>query len=264
MIITTQITMTSLEIAELTDKEHRNVLADIRTMLVEIGHDVGLLPFQQSYLNSQNKAMPMFSLPQKETLLLVSGYSTLLREKIIDRMTELENIQRLKSTPVITSIELEESRKRTLQSSAEWMCRMLNLEGSAKLAITEHTLRLTAPEHLKMLPAYAIDAPRTEDGKLISTGEGSSMTTSAATDLLRKHKVELSSVKFNRLLEERGYLETLERPSSSQDGAIRTFKGVTKLGLKYGKNLTNAKSQSETQPHWYREKFAELLSVLGL
>ena len=36
--------MTSLEIADLTGKEHRNVLADIRAMLNETG---GLLTFQQ-------------------------------------------------------------------------------------------------------------------------------------------------------------------------------------------------------------------------
>lgn len=56
-------TMTSREIAELTGKEHRNVLADIRKMLAELHGEGGVLKFQQSYFNSQNKEQPEFCLP---------------------------------------------------------------------------------------------------------------------------------------------------------------------------------------------------------
>ena len=46
-------TMSSREIAELCDKEHRNVLADIRTMCEQLNLDV--LTFQHIYLDSMNK-----------------------------------------------------------------------------------------------------------------------------------------------------------------------------------------------------------------
>ena len=48
-----QPTMSSREIATLCDKEHRNVLADIRTMCEQLNLDV--LTFQHIYLDSMNR-----------------------------------------------------------------------------------------------------------------------------------------------------------------------------------------------------------------
>ena len=45
--------MSSCEIAELCDKEHRNVLADIRTMCEQLELDT--LKFERIYLDSQNR-----------------------------------------------------------------------------------------------------------------------------------------------------------------------------------------------------------------
>jgi Rha family phage regulatory protein len=88
----TEQTMSSLEIAKLTEKEHRNVLADIRKVLDEVG--IGLLKFQQSYINEQNKPMPCYHLPRLECDLVISGYSVKYRLAIIKRWHELEAKQR--------------------------------------------------------------------------------------------------------------------------------------------------------------------------
>ena len=55
-------TMSSREIAELCDKEHRNVLADIRTMCEQLNLDV--LTFQHIYLDSMNREYGKLSLPK--------------------------------------------------------------------------------------------------------------------------------------------------------------------------------------------------------
>lgn len=84
--------MSSLEIAELTGKRHDNVMRDIRVMLEGLG--VGILSFEGTQLNHQNgQSYPIFRLPKRETLILVSGYSVELRAKIIDRLAELEAAQ---------------------------------------------------------------------------------------------------------------------------------------------------------------------------
>jgi phage regulator Rha-like protein len=87
-LILTGLTMDSREIAELTGKEHRNVMADIREQLGKL--DGGVLRFQHSYLNVQNKEQPCFKLPYRETMILISGYSVELRARIVDRWLELE------------------------------------------------------------------------------------------------------------------------------------------------------------------------------
>ncbi len=84
-------TMSSIEIAELCDKRHDHVMRDIREMLVQLYGESGLPNFGASYTNSQNKPQPCFNLPKRETMVLVSGYSIVLRAKIIDRWQELES-----------------------------------------------------------------------------------------------------------------------------------------------------------------------------
>ncbi len=89
-LMMTEPTMLSVEIAALCEKEHRNVMRDIRQMLTVLHGEGGVLSFEQSYLNEQNKEQPCFRLPKRETLILVSGYRIDLRAKIIDRWQELE------------------------------------------------------------------------------------------------------------------------------------------------------------------------------
>jgi len=86
--MTTQ-TMSSLEIAKLTGKQHKNVMADIRNMLKEL--DIMTAEFSAVRLNSRNKEIPCYNLPKRETLILVSGYNIKMRAAIIDRWQELED-----------------------------------------------------------------------------------------------------------------------------------------------------------------------------
>lgn len=84
-------TMSSREIAELTGKRHDNVMRDIREMLVELHGEGGVLSFEDTHVNHQNgQTYPVFMLPKRETLILVSGYSVQLRARIVDRWAELE------------------------------------------------------------------------------------------------------------------------------------------------------------------------------
>ncbi|WP_375664711.1 phage antirepressor KilAC domain-containing protein [Bartonella sp. CL162QHHD] len=86
---TTQ-TMSSREIAELCGKRHDHVMRDIKKILEELYTEGGLPKFGGTYLDKQGKPQNCYNLPKRECLILVSGYNTTLRAKIIDRWQELE------------------------------------------------------------------------------------------------------------------------------------------------------------------------------
>lgn len=84
--------MSSLEIAELTGKKHAHVMRDIRNLL-EQGvrqSNFGLSSYKQELPNGGTKDVPCYNLTPKGCLILASGYDAVLREKIINRLEELE------------------------------------------------------------------------------------------------------------------------------------------------------------------------------
>ena len=86
-------TMTSLEIAEVTGKQHAHIMRDIRKLLEQgvSESNFGLTSYRQAQPNGGSKDVPMYQLTKKGCLILASGYDALLREKIINRWEELEN-----------------------------------------------------------------------------------------------------------------------------------------------------------------------------
>ena len=84
-------TMSTREIAELTGKRHDHVMRDVRIMLTELCGEDGIPKFGDTLRNDQNGQLyPIYRLPKRECLILVSGYSIELRARIIDRWMELE------------------------------------------------------------------------------------------------------------------------------------------------------------------------------
>ena len=81
-------TMSSLEIAELTGKAHKHVLADIRSMLTELEIDWAELSAQ--YKDSTGRSLPCFNLDREMTDTLLTGYSAKMRLAVVKRWRELE------------------------------------------------------------------------------------------------------------------------------------------------------------------------------
>jgi phage antirepressor YoqD-like protein len=82
-------TMTSLEIAELTGKEHKNVIRDIRVMLDQLLKDGAILshPHEDKDLRGYTTC---FHLNRELTDTLLTGYSAAARLKVVRRWHELE------------------------------------------------------------------------------------------------------------------------------------------------------------------------------
>ncbi len=144
-LTTIQKTMSSLEIAELTDKRHDHVMTDIKKMFESLGINAPEFSGTQTYGN--NNTREVFNLPKRETLILVSGYSIDLRAKIIDRWDELESQKQMSSTELLVAQAqalLDIERKQAVQDK-----RIEQLENKIEKRITEDAmLQLVLPSQL--------------------------------------------------------------------------------------------------------------------
>lgn len=82
----------------------------------------------------------------------------------------------------------------------------------------------------------------------------------SVTELLKDNNINISAIKFNRILLDKGILVENERKSSK--GVIKKFKTLN--NTYYGENLVNDKNPKETQPMYYEDKFKELLEFVGV
>lgn len=86
--------MSTLQIAELTGKDHKHVLTDTRKMLTALG--MNLKDFECRYLAGNGENRVMYKLPEMETLTLVSGYDVKLRYAIIQEWNALKSQEELR------------------------------------------------------------------------------------------------------------------------------------------------------------------------
>lgn len=123
--------------------------------------------------------------------------------------------------------------------AATWAAGFLNMNEASKLSLAKSVLEpLGLP-----LPDYV----------------PSKGVTHSASELLKRHGVGLSAVKFNERLVKMGFLT--EETRQGRNGEHR-FKVITGRGLEYGENVVSPKSQKETQPHWYDGRFGELVDMV--
>ena len=239
-------TMSSREIAKLTGKAHKHVLADIRSMLKDL--EIDWADCSAQYQDSTGRSLPCFNLNRELTDTLLTGYSAKMRLAVIRRWHELEQQRGAREqvlfngTKVVGEIAIMECFTRLLKPAAS--CQMAMLTKIAQNNGLDP----------KFLPGYAVDAAPDAAG-------GSSMPTKAVTALIKEHGISSTAPGFNRALAAHGFLKVLQRKNSKQETV--DFWSVTEKGLKYGKNLTSPQCPRETQPHWYVDRFLELATLVG-
>lgn len=84
----------------------------------------------------------------------------------------------------------------------------------------------------------------------------------SATALLKQFGRKESINLFNARMEELGYLATKQRKSTSSKSGFKNFKCLTEKGLEFGENMVSPHNEKETQPHYYENRFQELLDIL--
>lgn len=251
------LTMSSREIAELTKKAHPKVTADIEAMLSELGIDAA--ENRRIYLDSMNRPQTEYHLDRELTDTLLTGYSAVIRRKVIVRWHELENREKEvnegfdradaeSGNKEVTKLAIANAAAKLANTLADSM----NLHGSAKLGMLTKALVMTAPEYVKLLPNYAVDASEPES---VTSDASESLTA-----LLGHHKATITTREANKKLKVLGLLEDAVRISSK--GLEKTYTRITEKGLKYGVNVTHPNNQTKSQPLWYIHKFPELLNLI--
>ena len=229
--------MSSLEIAEVTGKEHKNVMRDIQNLLSQ---GVDKLNFERiSYKDSMNRVRDAYQLTYKGVLILASGYNPVLREKIINRWEELETG---KAEPKFSQQQQSQTKLSDKIQAANFLADFLNLNGASKLAIAKS---IADPLGLPT-PDYVMDEK----------------TVHAAKDLLATHKVKMSSAEFNKILVSKGIVERMTRPGKG--GKTHSWVVIPEKYEEFGQNARNPHAQNQTQALWYDNKFSELLALAGI
>lgn len=239
-------TMTSLEIAELTGKEHFIVMRDIRALAEELGVEYKFVLSSKPHENG--RSYDFYILEKDECLTLVSGYNAKMRFAIIKRWQALEaQSAQIQQTASFASLANDclLFAKNVAESFRMSEAAKLNL---ARTIITDH-----APAMLAYLPSYAIDAPT-------DAPQSSSAVCHALTHLPKENGIEGSAVSWNRRLLSHGMIKQEFRNGAY--GTKRAYWSITDKGQAYGKNVTAASNLKETQPHWYDSKFNQLINLL--
>ena len=208
-----------------------------------LGKDAG--NFSHIYRDSMSREQDCYCFPKREACLMAMSYSYDIQAKVFDRMTALED--QLRVAPQARPAPGIEQDLRVVGLLAD----MLRVAPSGRITMVEVVLKQSAPHLLTTLPGYAVDAPPSA----VVSGS-SSLPTASATDLLKRHDIKLTAVKFNQRLQSFGLLEQQSRQSRS---GARIFWSVTKPGEAFGKNIISVQNTRETQPHWYTERFGDLL-----
>ena len=207
-LIKIQDTMSSIQIAELTGKQHAHVMRDIRKLLEQgvSESNFGLSSYEQPQPNGGVKVVPCFNLTKKGCLILASGYDAKLREKIIDRWEELETEKMMQNLP---SYQISSPRERAMKWIEEEEVRQqLALENKQLTEENEHkTKRIeqqaeTIEQQAEQIKA---DAPKVLFSKAVETSQRSCLVAELAK-ILQQNGVQIGQNRLFKWLRAKGYL----------------------------------------------------------
>ena len=100
-LMKTDVRMTSLDVAEIVGKEHKNVMRDIRNEIESLGEEIDQLIFEPTErIDSHNRKQPIYTFGKDGAMQLALKYDAVTRYKVIKRIEELEkqNLPKLPGT----------------------------------------------------------------------------------------------------------------------------------------------------------------------
>lgn len=224
--------MTSLEIAEVTGKQHQHILRDIDGLLQQ-GVDASNFGLT-SYTDSCNRQQRCYHLTPKGCLILASGYDALLREKIINR---LEAVETGMAQPLYQTTP--QSMLHDKMIAAKWAADFLNLNEVSKLLMAK-----------QILDPLGLPTPDYVPSKGVKH---------SAKELLARNGIQMSAQSLNKALAKAGILKQHTRPGKGSK--VHKWYVITDLGERFGENGICPQSPNQTQPLWYDDMFSELVAT---
>lgn len=191
-------TMSSKEIAELTGKEHRNVLRDCDKLNEEYGK-LQMLRIEQSFIvrqlpNGGSAEDRIYLLTKMQTFDLMTGYRTDLRIKVNRRWAELEE-EKMKREKEVKVIEPTEYDKEALK------VRLMEAEAML-LREKKETLQMITNQVHKEILFSKFYSDETHLLPLPEVGEKSYSATELSKLILKKYGLNLSANKIGRIANE--------------------------------------------------------------
>ena len=241
-------------IAEQTDNSQVSIrkLIDKHTDKLEL---FGVLSFKMTKLNNSEKG----GRPEK-TYYLNEQQATLL----LTFMRNNEIVINFKVRLVKDFFQMREKLQQESKPSLTIQDQILGLESAIKiLKVNEASKILMLSTLYKNIGLETSYLPKYSDEQY----------TYSLSHLLKKFEIGVSAKKLNLILLSEGFLEVKTRKSTGsfidektkeKKPKIRTFKSLTEKGLKFGKNVISPHNQLETQPHYFENKFQELIKLLNL
>lgn len=232
--------ITSLEIAEMANKRHSDVMRSIRNMekawLQVNGRNFALVDYQ----DQKGEHRPCYSLTKKESLYIATKFDDVMRAKLINRWEELE----IKHREQVQSEQMkpQQSFLQDKLTVANWVMDSLRYSDAARLQLVS-----------QIAEPYGVPVP-----DYVHAPNGASH---AVSELLKERGVELSAIKFNKLALAAGLLE--EKTRKGTHGKVHKYYSVTEKGLEYALNDIYKDVPGQTIPKWYDNKFWEVLEIIG-
>lgn len=194
--------------------------------------------------NSNGTKSEVLMLTHDQCMLVSMRESKAVRRSVLEKLNAAEKGDLPDAKP-------DQSRLNGELALLECFCSLNNPAPSSRILLLEkignaHGL------NTGWLPGHAEDGP--------SDAADGSMDTASATALLDEHDIRITARDFNQRLSSLGIIE--RRTRKARNGT-KPYWCVTQKGSPYGKNITAPQSPRETQPHYYRERFINLLALVG-
>ena len=191
-LLETKGTMTSLEIAEITGKEHYNVLRDIRDEKDKLGTERGQLIFEESYyINEQNKKQPMYVANVQGILQLGARYSADVRYKLIEKVTKKETVKTKENTFKNDLLDIEKDKIRLEKSRI-----LKELSQSFTNEKYRETLQIYSANALYDEPILELPAVKKKSYTATEVGNKLGITSMKVGSIAKKHNLKTEEFGF--------------------------------------------------------------------